>query len=205
MAIRYPNGKKFEKKRIPERKKNDYNKDCRFSNRGMSFEEDIQASGEYYLTHGLAVIHKKPTPLQIVNVHYPQRSAAVVTEAYFQKPSTTDFNGVYKGRYIDFEAKETRNKTSFPLKNFHAHQIDHMKAVLKQQGVSFVLLHFRLHEEIYLVPGAFFVEWYENKEESRKSIPKKDIEYHGFLVKTGYSPRIDYLSAVDTWLARETY
>ena len=37
--------------------------------------------------------------------------AAVITEAYFRTPSTTDFNGIFKGRYIDFEAKETSNAT----------------------------------------------------------------------------------------------
>ena len=44
----------------------------------------------------------------------------------------TDYNGVYKGKYIDFEAKETQNPTSFPLKNFHQHQIRHMEEVLNQ-------------------------------------------------------------------------
>lgn len=200
MPIRYPNGKKFDQKRIPTNKKSDYKKDSSFSNRGMSFEEDIQNSNEYYRTHGKAVIHKKPTPLQIVNVHYPHRSAAVVTEAYFQKPSTTDFNGVYKGMYVDFEAKETKNKSSFPLKNFHAHQIEHMKAVVQQRGHTFVLLHFRMQEEIYLLPGEYFIQWYEQKEESRKSIPKNEIERNGILVKTGYMPRIDYLAALDKWL-----
>lgn len=200
MPIRYPNGKKFVQKRIPEKKKNDYKKDDSFSNRGMSFEDDIQDSNEYYRVHGKAVIHKKPTPLQIVNVHYPHRSAAVVTEAYFQKPSTTDFNGVYKGHYVDFEAKETRNKTSFPLKNFHAHQIEHMKSVLAQQGLTFVLLHFRIHQEIYFVPGSYFIEWFDTKEQNRKSIPKKEIEEKGILVTTGFLPRIDYLAALDSWL-----
>ena len=39
-----------------------------FANRGMSFEKMINATNDYYLSHGLAVIHKKPTPIQIVRV-----------------------------------------------------------------------------------------------------------------------------------------
>ena len=82
-----------------------------FANRGMSFEKMINATNDYYLSQGLAVIHKKPTPIQIVRVDYPQRSRAKIVEAYFRQASTTDYSGVYNGYYIDFEAKETKQKT----------------------------------------------------------------------------------------------
>ena len=118
MAIHYPNGKSYtplEKKR-PRKK---LVKNGSFSNRGMSLEDDLNDSNITYLTQERAVIHKKPTPIQIVQVDYPKRSAAVIKEAYFRQASTTDYNGVYRGFYLDFEAKETKNKGSFPLKNFH--------------------------------------------------------------------------------------
>ena len=73
--------------------------------RGMSLEEDINLSNTYYLSVDQAVIYKKPTPIQIVKVDYPSRNKARIVEAYYQAPSTTDYNGIYKGRYIDFEAK----------------------------------------------------------------------------------------------------
>ena len=38
-----------------------------FANRGMNFESAINATNDYYLSRGLAVIHKKPTPVQIVS------------------------------------------------------------------------------------------------------------------------------------------
>ena len=44
------------------------------SNRGMELESEINRSNEYYLNHKIAVIHKKPTPIQIVKVDYPKRS-----------------------------------------------------------------------------------------------------------------------------------
>ena len=93
-----------------------------FANRGMTFEKMINDTNDYYLSRGLAVIHKKPTPVQIVKVDYPKRSRAKIVEAYFRQASTTDYSGVYRGHYIDFEAKETRQKQSMPMKNFHAHQ-----------------------------------------------------------------------------------
>ena len=86
------------------------------AHRGMNLEEDINLTNEYYLSHDIAVIHKKPTPIQIVKVSYPERSSAKIVEAYFRTPSTTDYNGIYKGKYIDFEAKETKT-LSFPFTN----------------------------------------------------------------------------------------
>ena len=200
MAIRYPNGKKYEAKRILSSKKNVKHKDERFSNRGMTLEEDINETNEYYRTHGIANIHKKPLPLQIVNVHYPRRSAAVVTEAYFKKPSTTDYNGVYRGIHLDFEAKETRNKTSFPFKNFHQHQIDHMKDVIKHGGFCFLLLRFSQSGEVFLVKTEDFLPYYEDSETKKKSLPKSTVESIGFPVSIGYHPRIDYIAALQKLL-----
>src|SRR6476659_4800463 len=141
MNFNYPNGKRYSattsnKIAKPKEIKWSYGK------RGMTLEDDLNDTNQYYLDQGIAVIHKKPTPIQIVNVDYPKRSAAVIKEAYFKQASTTDYNGVYKGRYIDFEAKETKQQSSFPLGNFHEHQIVHMREVMKQKGICFVLLRF---------------------------------------------------------------
>ncbi|HHY73206.1 MAG TPA: Holliday junction resolvase RecU [Bacillus bacterium] len=195
MMIRYPNGQAF----VPTQKKTaSAVKKMSYSNRGMTLEEDINESNQYYLIRGLAVIHKKPTPVQIVTVDYPKRSAAVIKEAYFKQQSTTDYNGVYRGKYIDFEAKETQNKTSFPLQNFHMHQINHMKAVHAQNGICFVLLRFSHTDEMfYLEARHLFSYWDEHLKGGRKSIPKKYIEDVGFPVPISLNPRIDYLKIID--------
>src|SRR5699024_9430883 len=97
-------------KRVPSNKQvNTSPSNETYRNRGMSLEEYIHITNTFYLESNRPIIHKKPTPVQNVNVHYPKRSAAVITEAYFQAKSTTDFNGIYRGKHIDFEAKETKN------------------------------------------------------------------------------------------------
>jgi recombination protein U len=195
MKFHYPNGKRYMETKSTSKKTKV--KQVSYSNRGMTLEEDINETNQYYLVHKTAVIHKKPTPVQIVDVHYPTRSAAVIKEAYFKQPSTTDYNGVYKSRYIDFEAKETKNKTSFPLQNFHEHQIKHMESVFMQDGITFVLLRFSLSEEVFLLPFEALKKYWERMiNGGRKSIRKEEIEEAGFRVPLGLHPRVDYLKIV---------
>ncbi|WP_409270445.1 Holliday junction resolvase RecU [Neobacillus sp. SCS-31] len=196
--VNYPNGRKFIAEKAVsvsavKRKTNES-----YGNRGMTLEDDLNDSNLYYLSRGIAVIHKKPTPIQIVQVDYPKRSAAVIKEAYFKQASTTDYNGVYKGKYIDFEAKETRNPSSFPLKNFHEHQIRHMEAVLGQGGISFVILRFASTDEVFLLEAARLLDyWVRMEKGGRKSIRKEEIAETGRQIQVGFQPRIDYLKILD--------
>lgn len=193
MIFRYPNGKPYEPKEQFLQKKQ---QTITYSNRGMTLEEDLNETNKYYLESKLAVIHKKPTPVQIVNVDYPRRSAAVIKEAYFKQSSTTDYNGIYRGKYIDFEAKETKNKTSFPLQNFHTHQIDHMRNIVEQGGICFVILS-AFNEFYYLEAQNLLNFWNRQETGGRKSITLDELNEHGHKIPLGYQARIDYLKIID--------
>ncbi|MDD2377875.1 MAG: Holliday junction resolvase RecU [Bacilli bacterium] len=163
-------------------------------NRGMGLEYDINQTNEYYRCHGIAVIHKKPTPITIVRVDYPSRREAVIKEAYFSTPSTTDYNGIYKGRYIDFEAKETK-KEYFPLNNIHDHQVEHLKNIIKLDGIGFIIVSFTKLNKVYLLEAYKLIDFINN--EKRKSIPLSYFEQEGYVVKVNYHPRLDYLKIID--------
>lgn len=198
MAINYPNGKSYSNSAESSEKKQVLKKEISFAKRGMTLEDDLNATNESYLAFGKAVIHKKPTPVQIVRVDYPKRSAAVIKEAYFRQASTTDYNGVYRGYYLDFEAKETKNKQSFPLKNFHEHQIVHMKQCLQQQAICFVIMRFSLSNRIFLLEAAELLQFWELKNnDGRKSIPLETLEKSGYELYYELAPRIPYLDVVD--------
>ncbi len=195
MTFHYPNGKKFVPSNLIPLSNS--KKSVSYSNRGMTLEEDLNETNAYYLVKGIAVIHKKPTPLQIVKVDYPKRSAAVIKEAYFQQASTTDYNGVYNGYYIDFEAKETKNRTSFPLNNFHEHQIKHMEQVVKQKGIAFVIIRFSTLGKIYFLPfPKLYIFWERMNKGGRKSISLNEIEENAYPIVLSLQPRIDYIKII---------
>lgn len=172
-----------------------------YSSRGMRLENDINDSNKYYRELDRALIYKKPTPVQVVHVDYPKRQRAKITEAYYKTPSTTDYNGVYRGKYIDFEAKETKNKTSFPLFMIHQHQIKHLKKVVFHGGIGFFIIRFNYHNETYLVDSKLFIDKIENIDKS--SIPYSWFQSHGILIQEGLYPRLAYLKAVDELYFKE--
>ncbi|MDE5715330.1 MAG: Holliday junction resolvase RecU [Anaeroplasmataceae bacterium] len=184
--MNFPTAKKQHKKLINK------------ANLGMGLEEAINQTNEYYLNNDIAVIHKKPTPVQIVKVDYPSRNKAVITEAYYKTPSTTDYNGIYKGKYIDFDAKENHNKTAFPLANVSAHQVLHLKQVQEHGGIAFLLVAWNLYNEYYLLPFDVLNEYWENSlKDGRKSIPYEVFKNEAYPVQEGYLPRIHYLKVID--------
>ncbi len=164
-----------------------------FANRGMNFEHAVNTSNSYYDEIKRAIITKRPTPIHIVKVDYSDHGR--IKDAYFEKQSTADYNGVYRSRYIDFECKETKSKTSLSFHNISSHQICHLEKVIFHGGIAFFLIHFVSLGEIYLLDAKIICELYNRKE--RKSITYETIKTKGTLVEQSYMPRLKYLDAVD--------
>lgn len=183
------------KLKYPSKKILQDNNIINYKNRGLGLENDINNSNKYYLEHDIALIYKKPTPIKVVKVDYNNRINTVIKEAYYEIPSTTDYNGLYKGKYIDFEAKETQSKTSFSLKNIHDHQIKHLINVLNHGGISFLIIRFCTLNKTFLLETSKLESFLNN--ETRKSIPLSYIENNGYIIKEGYYPRLNYIALVD--------
>ncbi len=163
-----------------------------YSNRGMDFESAVNSSNNYYSDNDIALIYKRPTPIHIVKVDYEK---ARIKDAYFEKQSTTDYNGIYKGKYIDFECKETKSKTSLSLHNISSHQTKHLQRVQKHGGIAFFLIFLSYYNEVYLLDASIVVDIINKNE--RKSIPFDTIRKNGVLVEQGYIPRLKYLDAME--------
>ena len=166
-----------------------------YSNRGMTLEADLSNANEYYLNNNKAVIHKKPTPIQVLHIKNLESGSTKIDDAYFLTPSTTDYNGIYKGKYIDFEAKETKSKTAFALTNIHPHQIKHLENIDNNGGIAFIIVRFTTLNETYLITAERFLNYINNND--KKSVPLEYFRTDAYLIKDGYRPRIDYLKVVD--------
>ena len=165
----------------------------KYDNRGMDLESDLNLTNQYYIDEEIAYIYKKPTPIQVTKVDY--KNGMVIKEAYFKEPSTTDYNGLYKGMYIDFEAKETISKTSFPLSNIHNHQTEHIKHIVKNGGICFLVVRFSKLNKDFILMGNDYIDFLEKND--RKSIPIEYFEENGYQLTISFRPRLDYLKIID--------
>lgn len=176
----------------PNNIKKNYHKNISYANRGMDLENMINETNEYLLEYNKALIYKKPTPIGVVDVDYKDNKK-IIKKGYFSSPSTLDYNGLYKGKYIEFEAKNTESKTSFPLHNIHPHQIEHIKRVIQHRGIVFLII--KINNEIYLLKGIDFINYINHNE--RKSIPYDYIKGNGYLLEYNYIKGLNYLNYVD--------
>lgn len=169
-----------------------YEKNINYGNRGMDLESIINDTNEYLKEKDIAIIYKKPTPIGIVKTTYVDNKE-IINKAYFKEPSQLDYCGIYKGCYIEFDAKNTNKKTSFPLSNIHKHQILHIKNIIRHQGIAFLII--RINEEYYLLNGANLLDFINNNE--RKSIPYDYFKDNAYKLDYNYNKGLNYIDYVE--------
>ncbi len=169
-----------------------YGKIIKYGNRGMTLENDINVTNEYYRLNNIALIYKKPTPIKVIRTNYEKTR---IEDAFYEMKSTLDYNGVYNGRYIEFDAKETISKTSFPIANIHKHQLEHIKNVLIHNGIVFLIVRFVTLNETYLIFGNDIINYLNNTQ--RKSLPLSFFKEYGYLIPLKYNPRVNYIEILN--------
>lgn len=160
--------------------------------RGSTLEEFINLTNEKYLTQGLALIQKIPTPITPLKTDKDNHH---ITLAYFEQKSTVDYIGAVQGIPVCFDAKEC-NTDTFPLQNIHAHQIAFMGNFERQEGVSFLLIFYSHRNEFYYLRYEKLKEFWNRAEEGgRKSFRYEELEPDFFFQSRG-GVLVPYLDAM---------
>jgi recombination protein U len=132
-----------------------------YSNRGKSLEKIINQVNLKYRKAKKAIIYNLPLPVVMTN------------QGVIPKTTPTDYIGVIgpDGKGVAFDAKETKNKTSFPLKNIHDHQLNFLSLFEEAGGKAFFLIRFtEINPDLgYKVPALFIKDFI--KDNDRKSLP----------------------------------
>lgn len=173
----------------PNNIKKNYQKVVSYSNRGIDLENLINIANQKYIEENKAAIYKKPTPIQVVKYNYSENR---ICDAFYKEISTLDYNGIYKGYYIEFDAKNT-NLNNLPLANIAKHQLEHIKRIIFHKGIVFLLI--MINNECYVLRGRDLLDFIDNN--TRKSIPYNYIKEKGINIEFSYLKGINYLPALD--------
>ena len=160
--------------------------------RGSTLEDFINRTNERYLSQGLALIQKIPTPITPINIDKESRH---ITLAYFEQKSTVDYIGAVQGLPVCFDAKECAVDT-FTLANIHEHQVEFMRNFEKQDGVAFILISYTHRNEFYYMRfEELYKFWNRKLEGGRKSFRYDELEPEFFLPRSK-SVLVPYLDAL---------
>ncbi|MNO22837.1 Holliday junction resolvase RecU [compost metagenome] len=161
-------------------------------NRGAAFENLINYTNDSYEHRGVAVINKRSTPVKVT-----KSSGTKVLAGFYEARSTVDYDGVYRGHALFFEAKSTAELDRFDLKNIAQHQYEHLEKCHGFGAICFVLVEFRKHRKTYVLPFTALRSYITAASKGgRKSMTLDNFEVEAYEVRTGRVP-LDYLAAVD--------
>lgn len=164
-----------------------------YGKRGKALENLIDYSNNQYRLKGIARIDKIPTNW---NVFYDKRTKRV-RNAFPEKKGTVDYIGVCKGVAVAFDAKNTKNKTSFPLGNIQEHQFQYLSDFEEFGGVGFILVSFEKHDRYFVLNFDDLSKWWMNATKGgRKSIPYDYFDNQCFEVKSENGVALNYLKPI---------
>lgn len=155
-----------------------------FCNRGMLLEQIINKSIDFYIRSKIAFFRKQNLNVKFQEVNKNNNS---IKNGYIYSKSTVDYYGIYKGRYVCFEAKSTE-LDYLPLNNIYPHQKQHLKFISNLGGWAFYLVYFKKYNQIFLVDIKTL------DIENKKTISLKEIASCSFKLDLIFPGIIDFLS-----------
>jgi recombination protein U len=115
------------------------------ANRGMYAEELFNRTIDY-LNGSDCLIEKRNIPIKIVK----DLSNNLIMGKLLSK-STVDYCGYINHKHIEFEVKQT-NQPNFDINMIKPHQYQYLTKAEQVGSVAFVVVHFSLFDEFYLLP-----------------------------------------------------
>lgn len=160
------------------------------ANLGKVLEDKIIKQNEFYLKNNLATIKKVP------NAWVVRRKGPHIVGANPVPSGLCDFVGTSKligGRMIVFDAKETKNKTTFPLNNIKPSQMDHMQETIDHGGIGFLVVWFTEMNETYVINHKQIRPFWEYAEQNPDEKGAKSIKLQFFQEECKRIDDLEYL------------
>ena len=163
--------------------------------RGNGLERIIDMTNNQYRNSGIADVRKVPTPVQITE----NKGKEIVGR--LEKATWVDYSGVYQGKAIIFDAKET-SQGRFPISKLADHQYSLLESWHKNGAIAFLIVHFTVEDKYYYLPFEVLERAWERAKTSEKrakgtkSITLAEFKEHAIEIKSEKGFVLHYLKAV---------
>ena len=157
-------------------------------NRGMMLESIINRTINLYKKNDIALFHKKEIPIKFSRID-DEEGKLKIKEGRIERKSTADYYGVYKGKFIAFEAKSTK-LNSLPLANIKDHQIKYLLDVQKMGGKTFFIICFQKFDEYFIVQTETIINL------EKKSLSIDVARKEGIQIELIYPGIIDFVEKI---------
>lgn len=157
------------------------------SNLGMYAEEVVNRSISYYQSRGIAHIEKREIPIKII-----KKISVDTVLAKLLSKSSIDYFGHIKGKYIEFEVKES-NSDEFNLSNIKKHQFEYMEKLVEEKIYPFILLYMSKYEKFIKIDFSMLNDLIKHKKIKNKVV-FSDLEQYFTTLSIEYPGIINFLN-----------
>ncbi|KDE42943.1 endonuclease [Metamycoplasma hyosynoviae] len=161
-------------------------------NRGMLLEKLINQTNIFYLQNDICIVHKKNLDIKFKST-YVDKDILKTENAHIVSKSTVDYYGIYKGKFLAFEAKSTEQK-NFSLSNIKMHQINYLSEISKHKGLAFWIFFFKIQNQFVLILHDKLLQWGVY---NKKTLAYDEALLLGELIPLIYPGYIDYISILN--------
>lgn len=159
-------------------------------NKGMYIEVIINNSINFYCLNKIALFRKQGLQIKIVSITNNDVTGKLSSKC------DVDYYGIYKGKFIAIEAKQTKNNF-FDLKNIMKHQIDFLNNIVDYGGLSYIIIYFQNSQNIYFIDYRKFYSNFIKSKETKKRIYETWFINNAIKLEIIYPGRIDFIKKIE--------
>lgn len=160
-----------------------------YKNKGMYLEELINNTISYYNNNDVGLFEKRYLPIAIKEINKNK------VTGFLKEKSSVDYLGLYQGKHIEFEAKQTQNDY-FSFNVFKNHQLKYLVKANMMGAISFLIIHFFNNDITICISINNLIEIY-NKFKTKK-VPINSFVKYGSKINIVFPGILDIVSFLNS-------
>ena len=159
-------------------------------NKGMYIETIVNNSIKFYCLNKIALFRKQGLQIKVISVNDDNVVGKLASKC------DVDYYGIYKGRFIAIETKQTKNNF-FDVRNILDHQIDFLTNIINYGGLSYLIIYFQNSNTVYFIDYQKFYFSFIKSMTAKKRIYEVWFTKNATKLEVIYPGRVDFIKKIE--------